>query len=273
MLCTTHSDFPLQAWGHLLPQAEITVNLLRGSNCHPSKSAWESMHGKRYDFDKHPIAPVGTKVVAFEGPEQRGTWAPHGIDGFYTGPALSHYRCYTVFIPTTVTTRVVDTLTWFPSTCPMPPLTPSDMLRDAQNLLQDTLRITKDDHYVPTTTQHPPLRESLSAIVSLATTLLATPSIDATHPVTPTPPTTADSPYITSEQHMRVQHRHDQKQEQYQEQRVEQHHEQRVEQHHEQRVVDVPHQHSSADAHNGTQLPNSKEEIEDGWTLVQRKKP
>ena len=145
MLCTTHPSFPLQAWEHLLPQAEITVNLLRGSNLDPTKSAWENLHRQSYDFDKHPIAPVSTQVIAFEGPEQRSSWAPHGIEGFYTGPALQHYRCYTVFIPRTVATRVVDTLTWHPTMLPMPTLDTGEMLGEAIALLQRALTIMAND--------------------------------------------------------------------------------------------------------------------------------
>ena len=28
-------------------------------------------------------------------------WAPHGIDGWYLGGAMEHYRCYRVYIPAT----------------------------------------------------------------------------------------------------------------------------------------------------------------------------
>lgn len=139
MLCTTHPDFPLQAWEHLIPQAELTINLLRASNTAPEKSAWEVVHNRRYDFDRYPIAPIGTKVIAFEGPDQRGSWAPHGVEGYYVGPALLHYRCYTVFIPATASTRVVDTLSWHPVTIPMPTVNANELLEHAITLLQSAV--------------------------------------------------------------------------------------------------------------------------------------
>jgi hypothetical protein len=38
-----------------------------------------------------PIAPMaqsGTRIIAHETPNLRRTWAPHGQDGWYIGPAL-----------------------------------------------------------------------------------------------------------------------------------------------------------------------------------------
>ena len=39
-LCSTDANFPLKLWDHLLPQALITLNLLRGSRINPQLSAW-----------------------------------------------------------------------------------------------------------------------------------------------------------------------------------------------------------------------------------------
>jgi hypothetical protein len=40
-------------------------------------------------------------------PGRRKTWAPHGQDGWYIGPALEHCRCYTVYITKTRSSRIV----------------------------------------------------------------------------------------------------------------------------------------------------------------------
>ena len=45
-LCTVDKDFPLQLWDTILPQTEMTLNLLRGSRLDPRISAWEQLHGK-----------------------------------------------------------------------------------------------------------------------------------------------------------------------------------------------------------------------------------
>ena len=92
-LCSTDANFPLKLWDHLLPQALITLNLLRGSWINPQLSAWAQVHGE-FGYNSTPLAPQGTRVLVHEKPSVRGTWAPHAVEGWYLGPALRHYRCY-----------------------------------------------------------------------------------------------------------------------------------------------------------------------------------
>jgi hypothetical protein len=60
-LCSTHPDFPLNLWDKLLPQATLTLNLLRPSPINPKLSAYAQIHGA-FNFDKTPLAPPGIKV-------------------------------------------------------------------------------------------------------------------------------------------------------------------------------------------------------------------
>ena len=113
-IASCDKSFPREAIPHLIPQAEISLNLLRKSNIDPTKSAYEMVHGP-YDFNKMPLAPPGCLVLVYEPPDVRSSWAPHGIDGFYVGPAPNHYRCYTCYIPFTKRTRISDTIAWLPS--------------------------------------------------------------------------------------------------------------------------------------------------------------
>jgi hypothetical protein len=92
--------FPMTAWDELVPQAELTLNTLRGSNHDDSISAWESLNGP-YSFDRNPIAPLGMVVLCHDKPDSRASWAPHGTPGYYIGPAMQHYRCFRVWIPST----------------------------------------------------------------------------------------------------------------------------------------------------------------------------
>ena len=69
-------NFPMHLWDKTIPQAELTLNLLRQSRLNPKLSAWKQLHG-RYDFNSTPIAPPGIKVKAHVQPIQRQTWAPH----------------------------------------------------------------------------------------------------------------------------------------------------------------------------------------------------
>ena len=118
-LCSTNPDFPLHLWDRLLPQALLTLNLLRTSNINPQLSAQALIYGL-FDFNRTPLAPPGTQIVIHEKPTVRQTWAAHGCDGWYLGPALKHYRCYRVYVNETNAERISDTLAWIPTNIPMP---------------------------------------------------------------------------------------------------------------------------------------------------------
>jgi hypothetical protein len=117
--CTTDPNFPMKEYDLLVPQIELTLNLMRGSPTNPSISAWHHVHGP-FNWASTPIAPIGTKVVIHERANDRGSWAVHGKDGFYIGPKLNHYRCYEVLVTDTGGTRTSDTVAWYPAQCVMP---------------------------------------------------------------------------------------------------------------------------------------------------------
>jgi hypothetical protein len=118
-LCSTDKSFPMHLWDRLLPQAVITLNMLRTSIINTKLSAATHIYGQ-YDFNRAPMAPPGTRIIAHETPNRRRTWAPHGQDGWYIGPALEHYRCYTVYITKTRGDRIVETVELFPEKFTLP---------------------------------------------------------------------------------------------------------------------------------------------------------
>jgi hypothetical protein len=77
------------------------------------------------------MAPPGTRIIAHETPTRRKTWAPHGQDGWYIGPALEHYRCYTVYITKTRSSRIVETVEFFPHQLKIPSPSSSDLATQA----------------------------------------------------------------------------------------------------------------------------------------------
>jgi hypothetical protein len=79
-LSSVDPNFPLHLWDRLLPQAEITLNLLRTSRQHPQLSASAHFHGL-IDYKKTPFATPGCKIIAHEKPAKRRTWTPHGQHG------------------------------------------------------------------------------------------------------------------------------------------------------------------------------------------------
>jgi hypothetical protein len=76
-LSSVDPTFPLHLWDRLLPQAEITLNLLRTSRLHPQLSAAAHFRGL-VDYNKTAFAPPGCKIIAHDKPGKRRTWAPHG---------------------------------------------------------------------------------------------------------------------------------------------------------------------------------------------------
>ena len=138
-LASTDPNFPLSNWCRLLPQAELTLNLLRPSRLNPKLSAYAQLEGT-FDFNRTPLAPPGTRVIVHEKPTQQRTWAPHGIDGWYVGPALDHYQCYRVWIPSTHAERIADTIQFFPTLLRTPTLSHRDATLQAARELAHALR-------------------------------------------------------------------------------------------------------------------------------------
>jgi hypothetical protein len=71
-LSSVDPTFPLHFWDILLPQAEITLNLLRTSRLHPQLSAAAHFHGL-VDYNKTSFAPPGCKIIAHDKPVKRRT--------------------------------------------------------------------------------------------------------------------------------------------------------------------------------------------------------
>jgi hypothetical protein len=138
-LSSVDPTFPLHLWDRLLTQAEITLNLLRTSRLHPQLSATAHFHGL-VDYNKTAFAPPGCKIIAHEKPGKRRTWAPHRQHGYSLVPAMHHYRCQNVYISSTASERIVDTLEFFPHKYQMPKLSSTDRLIMAAKDMTDALQ-------------------------------------------------------------------------------------------------------------------------------------
>ena len=132
-------DFPMSQWDKLLPHIELTLNLLRKSKIDPSKSAYEQVYGK-YDYDRHPLAPIGCPVQLYNQPHTRTTWAPHTQQGWYLGPSMEHYRCHRVLPKATNTVRVCETVIFKHKRYTSPTISPTDYITDATQQLITTIK-------------------------------------------------------------------------------------------------------------------------------------
>ena len=69
-----------------------------------------------FDYNKTLLASPGTKVVMHEKQYKRASWEAHGVNGWYIGPAVEHYRCYKVYVNNTPAERNADTVDFSHST-------------------------------------------------------------------------------------------------------------------------------------------------------------
>jgi hypothetical protein len=93
ILSGVDDSFPLHLWDRLLPQAEMTLNMLRPSNISPHVST--HMYAFRvHDFNVNPLAPLGCAVQINERLEVCKTWDLNSIDGWYIGPAIRAVKVF-----------------------------------------------------------------------------------------------------------------------------------------------------------------------------------
>ena len=116
-----------------------------------------------FDFRSTPLAPPGIKVIAHVKPQTRASWDLHGVQGFYTGPVINHYRCITCFFSKTRSERVCDTVKFLPHTIPIPKTNIDDYLRQsAQDII--TILSNPPSTTVPSLTAGDPVRNALLEI-------------------------------------------------------------------------------------------------------------
>ena len=138
VLAGTAESFPMHLWDRLLPQTEITLNLLRQSNATPTVSAYAHLSGP-FDYNKMPLAPMGCEVQVLEKPDKRGTWAYHSVDGWYLNTSPDHYRVHNCHIKSTQSERLTDTIQFKHKHITNPTLTHHDKLMHALAKCKETL--------------------------------------------------------------------------------------------------------------------------------------
>ncbi len=70
ILAGVDAAFSPYLWDLLLPQAELTLNLLRQATLNPRISAWEFFQ-RPFDFNKTPLGPAGCWVLIHAKPANR----------------------------------------------------------------------------------------------------------------------------------------------------------------------------------------------------------
>jgi hypothetical protein len=118
-LATVNQLCPLQLWDEILLKVELTLNVLCFSCRNPKISASQEVYGA-FNFNKTPLASLGTKALIYDGPTSQASWVPHATDGYYVGPAPNHYRCLQFYIPATWRFCFSNTWRLYPTHCQIP---------------------------------------------------------------------------------------------------------------------------------------------------------
>ena len=129
-------------WDRVLPVTELTLNMLRLSRINSAKSTYNKLWGN-FDFNKTPLAPPGCLIVARKRAQERGTWADHGVKGYFIGPTKHHYQNYRVYIPATRGERTTGTIKFFLKHVQIPKT--SSKVRLA-SVIKDLISILKKPH-------------------------------------------------------------------------------------------------------------------------------
>jgi hypothetical protein len=130
VLAGTADNFPPSLWDRLLPQTEITLNLIRQSNATPTVSAYAHLSGP-FDYNKMPLAPMGCKAQVHKKTDKHETWAYHSLDGWYLHTSPEHYRVHNCHIKGTRAEQLTNTISFKHKNITNPTLSHSDKLMNA----------------------------------------------------------------------------------------------------------------------------------------------
>ena len=118
----------------------------------------------------------------------RSTWELNGEVGWYSGPAMTHYRCLECYFPRTRATRICDTVTFLPHDIPFPTLSVTEYLKQSADDIIHLLTLPPSP-LVPTLTAGDPVRHALSEIAT---------QLKRVEPMTTSPNITNNSEYSST---------------------------------------------------------------------------
>jgi hypothetical protein len=130
VLAGVADDFPQNLWDHLLPQTEITINLIQQSNATPTVSVYAHLSGP-FDYNKMLLAPMRCEAQIHWKTNKQGTWAYHSIDGWYLFTSPEHYHTHTCYVKATKSERHLDTVHFKHKNITNPTITHADKVMQA----------------------------------------------------------------------------------------------------------------------------------------------
>ena len=127
VLAGTATSFPPNLCDRLLPQSEVTLNLLQQSNATANLSEYAHLSGP-FDYNKIPLAPMGYEAQVHEKTDNRSTWTYYSVDGWYLATSPEKYRTHLCHIKTTNSERFTDTALFSHQKITKPAITHADKI-------------------------------------------------------------------------------------------------------------------------------------------------
>ena len=141
-------DFPRNLWDLLLPQTELTLNLLRQATLDPTRSAWSYFHGP-FNYDATPIRYLGCEIIAHKKTGTRYSWNFRSAAGWNVGVAPKHYCCHTIVSKATSVAQISNTVEFRHHHLTQPTVTTMDHILNGVNkitcALHDAPQIAYDN--------------------------------------------------------------------------------------------------------------------------------
>ena len=95
ILAGVADDLPRRHCEKLLPQAELTLNLLHQLIIQPELSAWTFLMGA-FNYDPTPLGTLGCQVIIHKKTSNRNSWDFCSKEGWSVGMSFEHYHCQLV---------------------------------------------------------------------------------------------------------------------------------------------------------------------------------
>ena len=129
----------------IFSQYLINLKLLWNSIVNPDLSVYVYLYGP-YIFNKHPMAPPGTRVIVHNKPGNCTSWAHNFTRGWYISPSLENYRFIQCYMSATGMVIITDTLQYIQKEFSIPNTTTEYYL---QQTIGDIISILKEPPNTP----------------------------------------------------------------------------------------------------------------------------
>ena len=114
----------------------MTFNIMIPCQENPTMLAHTEIEGQ-FDLKNTPLEPPRIKVIINEKQQHSKTWGMHGVPGWYIGPTMEPYQCYTCYTPTNRGEWNADAAKYFPQHLVMPGLSKTEQsTKSSKELIQ-----------------------------------------------------------------------------------------------------------------------------------------